>query len=242
MASWPTHLVHSTSSLSLRASLVAQRQKILLPMQEMWVWSQGWEDPLEKEMATHSSSLAWEIPWTEEPGRLWSMGSQKSQKQLSNWMTIISQDCPLNFKPCTASQVGLGHLLFTATASSLNNLHRLSNSSWILPLSCLKSFRGSPISIKWFPNSAYYENTLGRTLDKSNLWWWVLGSVCVESCPSGLDDQSDLRTIGFQLKTQCLHFRGAPMAKTPPSRCRGPGSFPGQGTSPACCNVRVPML
>ena len=45
--------------------------------QEMQVRSLGWKDPLEKEMATHSSSLAWEIPWTEEPGRLESMGSQR---------------------------------------------------------------------------------------------------------------------------------------------------------------------
>jgi len=47
-------------------------------MQEMRVQSLGWEDPLAKEMATHSGILAWEIPWTEELGRLQSMGSQKS--------------------------------------------------------------------------------------------------------------------------------------------------------------------
>ena len=46
-------------------------------MQEMQVQSLGWKDPLEKEMATHSSIFAWEIPWTEEPGGLQSMGSQK---------------------------------------------------------------------------------------------------------------------------------------------------------------------
>ena len=46
-------------------------------LQETRVRSLGWEDPLEKEMATHSSTLAWEIPWTEEPGGLHSMGSQK---------------------------------------------------------------------------------------------------------------------------------------------------------------------
>ena len=46
-------------------------------MQEMWVRSLSWEDPLEEEMATHSSILAWKIPWTEEPGRLQSMGSQR---------------------------------------------------------------------------------------------------------------------------------------------------------------------
>jgi len=48
-------------------------------MQETWILSLGWEDPLEKEMTTHSNILAWEIPWTEEPGGLPSMASQKSQ-------------------------------------------------------------------------------------------------------------------------------------------------------------------
>ena len=52
--------------------------------QETQVQSLGQEDPLEKEMATHSSILAWRIPWTEEPGRLQSMGLQKSQTQLIN--------------------------------------------------------------------------------------------------------------------------------------------------------------
>ena len=46
-------------------------------MQEMLVWTLGWEDPLEKEMATHSSILTWEIPWTEEPGWLQSTGMQR---------------------------------------------------------------------------------------------------------------------------------------------------------------------
>ena len=46
-------------------------------VQEMWVWSMGWEDSLEEGMATHSSILAWRIPWTEEPGSLHSMGSQR---------------------------------------------------------------------------------------------------------------------------------------------------------------------
>ena len=55
----------------------AQRLKHLPAMQETWVRSLGWEDPLEKEMATHSSILAWRIPWTEEPGGLQSTGSQR---------------------------------------------------------------------------------------------------------------------------------------------------------------------
>ena len=64
------------------ASLVAQRLKHLPAMRESWVRSLGWEDPLEKEMATHSSILAWRIPWTEEPGGLQSTGSQKVRH---NW-------------------------------------------------------------------------------------------------------------------------------------------------------------
>ena len=59
------------------ASLMAQRLKCLPAMQETWVQSLGREDPLEKEMATHSSILAWRIPWAVEPGGLQSMGSQR---------------------------------------------------------------------------------------------------------------------------------------------------------------------
>ena len=61
----------------VRASLVVQMVKRLPAMRETWVQSLGWEDPLEKEMATHSSTLAWKIPWMEEPGRLQSTGSQR---------------------------------------------------------------------------------------------------------------------------------------------------------------------
>ena len=50
-------------------------------VQETWAPSLGWEDPLEQGMATHSSILAWKIPWTEEPGRLQSMGSQSDMTQ-----------------------------------------------------------------------------------------------------------------------------------------------------------------
>ena len=59
------------------SSLVAQMVKHLPTMQETQVQSLGWADPLEKEMATHSSTLAWKIPWLEEHGRLQSMGSQR---------------------------------------------------------------------------------------------------------------------------------------------------------------------
>ena len=62
------------------ASLVARWRRIHLPVQanvSLWVWSLGREDPLEEEMVTHSSILAWRIPWTGEPGRLWSVGSHR---------------------------------------------------------------------------------------------------------------------------------------------------------------------
>ena len=63
-----------------RTSLVAQTVKHLLTMQETQVQSLGWEDLLEKEMATHCSILAWKIPWMKEPGRLQSMGSQRIRR------------------------------------------------------------------------------------------------------------------------------------------------------------------
>ena len=69
------------------ASLVSQRLKRLPAMRETWVQSLGQEDPLEKEMATHSSTLAWRIPWTEEPGRLQSTGSQRVGH---DWVTSLS--------------------------------------------------------------------------------------------------------------------------------------------------------
>ena len=70
---------------SLWTSLVAQTVQRLSTMRETRVQSLGWEDPLEKEMAIHSSTIAWKIPWTEEPGRLQSMGLQ-SQMRLSDFM------------------------------------------------------------------------------------------------------------------------------------------------------------
>ena len=65
------------------AFLVAQLVKNLPAMREMWVLLLGWEDPLEKEMAIHSSVLTWEILWTEEPGGLQSMGPQIVGKDLA---------------------------------------------------------------------------------------------------------------------------------------------------------------
>ena len=71
------NLLFNSLYLVVLASLVAQTVKNPLAMGETWVQPLAWEDPLEKEMATHSSILAWKIPWTEDSGRLQSMGLQR---------------------------------------------------------------------------------------------------------------------------------------------------------------------
>ena len=83
MGSMSLPTLHFFSNTVL-ASLVAQMVKNLLAMQETQVQSLGWEDPLEKGMATHSSILAWIIPWTEKLGGLQCMGVTKSWTQLSD--------------------------------------------------------------------------------------------------------------------------------------------------------------
>ena len=67
----------NSGKLKQRTSLVAETVKRLSTMWETRVQALGWEDPLEKEMAIHSSTTAWKIPWTEKPGRLQSMGLQR---------------------------------------------------------------------------------------------------------------------------------------------------------------------
>ena len=76
-----------TRSHDLRFPLgTTQTVKRLSTMRETRVWSLGWKDPLEKEMAIHSRTIAWKIPWTEEPGRLQSMGSQRVRH---DWATSL---------------------------------------------------------------------------------------------------------------------------------------------------------
>ena len=72
-----------------------------LPVQETQVQSLGWEDPLEEERATHLSFLAWETPWTEEPGELWSMGLQRIGRNLptEQQQVYICQSQSLNSSP-----------------------------------------------------------------------------------------------------------------------------------------------
>ena len=84
-------------------SPVAQTVKNPLAMQETWVWSLGRKDPLEKGMATHFSILAWRIPWTEEPGRLWSIELHRVRH---DWETKSFND-PKTVKNCCSKKVNL---------------------------------------------------------------------------------------------------------------------------------------
>ena len=87
-------VLNTISTFCKSASLVAQRLKCLPAMQEIWDRFLCWEDPLEKEMATHCSILAWRTPWTEEPGGLQSMGSQRvkttfPENPLCNYLVLL---------------------------------------------------------------------------------------------------------------------------------------------------------
>ena len=77
---------------------MAQTVKRLSTVRETRVRSLGWEDPLEKEMAIHSSTIVWKIPWTEEPGRLQSVGSQRVGHDLNSCIIKIFLSCFYHFK------------------------------------------------------------------------------------------------------------------------------------------------
>ena len=99
------------------ASLVAQRLKHLPAMQEIWVQSLGRENPLEKEMATHSSMLAWRIPWTGEPGRLQSTGSQRVGH---DWATSLALSLPFIWTTREANKM------------AFHPTHWISNRFWLV--------------------------------------------------------------------------------------------------------------
>ena len=95
----------TSRSSNIILALVAQMVKRLPPMRETRVWFLGQEDPLEKEMAIHSSTLAWKIPWTEEPNRLQSTGSQRVGHDWATFFHFPSFDhsdiSPLSFHNST---------------------------------------------------------------------------------------------------------------------------------------------
>ena len=134
---------------SIRASLAAQIVENLPAVQETWVWSPGWEDPLEKGMATHSSILAWRIPWTEKPGGLQSMGSQRIRH---DWATNTHAHTHTNsiYVSIPISQFHM-YVLMYDICFSLSDLRGFSDSSVGKESSCNA---GDPSSIPGLGRSA----------------------------------------------------------------------------------------
>ena len=122
----PLHLIVLIGFRFLGTSLVAQMVKCLSIMRETWVRSLGQEDPLEKEMAIHSSTIAWKIPWTEEPGRLQSMGSQRvghdwaTSHTHCQWMLSAKMD---RYQTISASCLISIIFISRITLADTSNLH-----------------------------------------------------------------------------------------------------------------------
>ena len=134
---------------------VAQLVKNLTVMREACVWSLGWDDPLEKGKATHSSILAWRTPWTEESGRLQSMGSQRVGH---NWATFT---CLLQ------------HLCFISRLPLLCSAH---SSLWLLVSSVGNSF---PLSVGWVPAFRWEQQRVVMGLQSGSCtleWFHLAGS------------------------------------------------------------------
>ena len=93
---WTKFYISVCLSLPWSRDRVAQTVKSLPTTRETWVWSLGQEDPLVKEMATHSSTLAWKIPWMEETGRLQSTGSQRVGHDWANSLHFCTHTCCLS--------------------------------------------------------------------------------------------------------------------------------------------------
>ena len=117
--------------LLFRAFQMAQQVRNLPAIQETeetWVWSLGWEDPLEEEMAIHSNILSWRIPWTEEPGRLQSIGLQRVRHNWSDLWPPAAEMCRdwlvLNRSLCEVQ--GLSRSLVLGLESLLGNWCTLS--------------------------------------------------------------------------------------------------------------------
>jgi len=144
-------------------------------MQETWVWSLGWEDPLEKETATYSSILAWKIPWTEEPGGLQSMGLQSwtwlSTQTYHIIITSVKNLAPviLNVFTYLFSETSLPTI--PAVFSTCTSVHYLSY-YWLYEhsniLSCLQL-------LAW---CNYATKGKEEKVDKSWLWITVLSCIC----------------------------------------------------------------
>ena len=163
-------------------------------MKETWVQSLGWEDPLENGMATHSSILAWRIPWTEEPGKLQFTGSQKVR---CDWATFTHTQLPYNVVLVSAIQ-------WSESAACIH----IPPPSWTsLPPNPHATPLGHHRAPSWAPCAL--ENFLSVFL---NISWNLTGIVSLGS------DSSSASWLGFGSETLGKSMEGCdPGVKCPPS-------------------------
>ena len=132
---------------------------------EMWVWYLGQEDPLEKEMATHSSILAWKIPWTDEPGGLQSMGPQRVGY---NWGTLEGNGSPLQYS-CLENPVDRGAwwAAVHSVAQSWTWLKRLSMHA------CIGEGNGNPLQYSCLENPRDGGAWWAAVYGVADSWTWL---------------------------------------------------------------------
>ena len=153
-----------------RTSLVAQTEKCLPTMWETQVWCLGWEDPLEKEMATHSSTLPWKIPWTEKPGSLQSMGLQRVTHDWATKLSLSLQNDDL-FNFWSAREAPTYQDFYLSSLLQMPNYHRMVNLEFFgnfsgsckrfrfddcsqlhFSLSCIREGNGNPLQCSCLEN------------------------------------------------------------------------------------------
>ena len=165
-------------------------------MQETWVWSLGWEDPLEEEMAAHSSILVWEIPLTQEPGGVWSMGSQTVRH---DWTRIHA--CMHTWELVLApSQISRMPYLANTSASSGVESEKRNHTDLIFDY-------GPPIQLshEWFELSEWYFLICRMGLiwaPESDTWLNQLKFLkCLEGC---LALESSIKCLPIQISKKYL--------------------------------------
>ena len=160
---------------------MAQTVKCLPSMQETWVWSLGGEDPLEKEMTTHSGILAWKTPWMEKPGGLQSMGSQRVGH---DWVTSLFT----GYSMCT--YVSLSSWAIMISYVHAGELNRWSpKSSQFYPSRCLQLMQSWQLCIGWNNHgmTPWFDSVQKLRKECISLWTLTKSVIFKNNGTSGTD-------------------------------------------------------